>query len=212
VTGAAGRACVGAILAGGAASRMGGQAKGLLQVGTSRIADRVADALATTTERLLIASNDADWPEWRPEIPRVGDVRPGFGPLSGIHAALVWAQCDVLVAAWDMPLLPAGLLAAMRRAGEARDALVVAPASGSPWGFEPLCAWYARRALPLVEAQLDAGDARTGTLAERAGVVVMDVSSWGDPDELFLSVNAPDDLRRAEAIVARGLAAPRAPR
>jgi molybdopterin-guanine dinucleotide biosynthesis protein A len=197
------RECTGAILAGGAASRMSGEAKGLLRIGGSRILEHVAAALTESAGRIVISSNDPASAEWLPLVPQVADRRPGFGPLSGIHAALVAAQSDLLAVAWDMPFVSASLLRALRKAGELEGATVVAPKSDSPWGFEPLCAWYSIEALPHIEALLDAGDARAGAIGNRAQVLTLDVSSWGEPADLFLSVNTPEDLKRAESLVAR---------
>lgn len=198
-----GSRCVGAILAGGAATRMHGAAKGLQQVAGTRIIDRVASAMRGAADDLLLVANADDAGEWLPGVAVARDRRPGFGALGGIHAALEAADADVLVLAWDTPFVPAGLLRALREAGELRHAMMVAPRSASPWGFEPLCAWFSHAALGLVTKQLDAGDARVGALAGRAQALSVDVSSWGDPDDLFFNVNTPDDLDRARTIAAR---------
>lgn len=192
------------ILAGGAALRMGGVCKGLEQVGGRRIIDRVARALAGATDALLIAANDPAADAWLPGVPVVRDTRPGFGALSGIHAALEHTATDVLAVAWDMPFVPESLLRAVRDAGELHEGGMAAAASRSPWGFEPLAAWYAAETLPRVTTMLDAGDARVGAVGDHATRLAVDVSSWGDPDEIFLSVNTPDDLARARAIATRG--------
>jgi molybdopterin-guanine dinucleotide biosynthesis protein A len=199
----AGRECTGVILAGGASSRMGGEPKGLLRVGGRRIIDRVAAALVDATGRVIISANDVAAAEWLPGVPSIGDRHRGFGPLAGIEAALRAVGTDIVAVAWDMPLLQAGILKLLRETGEVGGADVVAPASNSPWGFEPLCAWYGAGALQAIEAHLKAGDARPGTLRDRAKVITVDVSSWGDPDEIFLSVNTPADRARADEIAAR---------
>jgi len=54
----------GAIVAGGASSRFGGQAKGLLEVGGQRIIDRIASALRPVVETIAIVSNAPDASEW----------------------------------------------------------------------------------------------------------------------------------------------------
>ena len=182
---------------------MGGEPKGLLRVGGLRLIDRVAAALVGATGRVIISANDVAAAEWLPGVPSIGDGHRGFGPLAGIDAALRATGTDIIVLAWDMALLQTGVLRQLRETGEASDADIVAPASNSPWGFEPLCAWYAASALPAIEAHMKAGDARPGALADRAKVLTVDVSSWGDPDEIFLSVNTPADLARAERIAVK---------
>jgi molybdopterin-guanine dinucleotide biosynthesis protein A len=197
------RECTGVILAGGAASRMGGEAKGLLRVGGHRIVDRVLDVLQRSTDRVVISVRDQSVPNSAPGVEQVFDQRPDLGPLGGIQAALLESGTDVLAVAWDMPLVPAGLLRELRDVGEMNEPDVVAPRSASSWGFEPLCAWYNASALRSIAAGFASGELRAGSLRERAEVLTVDVSSWGEPDELFLSVNTPDDLARAEAIAAR---------
>jgi molybdopterin-guanine dinucleotide biosynthesis protein A len=197
------RECTGVILAGGSASRMGGTAKGLLTVRGSRIADRVVSALGQATDRVVIALQQRADPNPLPGIEAVFDQRPGLGPLGGIHAALTASGTDVLAVAWDMPLIPFRVLNELRAVGELQEPDVVAPKSNSPWGFEPLCAWYNASALKPISVGFGTGEFRAGALKDRAEVLVVDVSSMGDPAELFLSVNTPEDLARAEAIAAR---------
>lgn len=195
--------CTGVILAGGAASRMDGEPKGLLRVHGTRIIDRVAGALAGAADRVVVSANAPDAATWLPSHTRLDDRRPGHGPLSGIHAALEATGTDLLVLAWDVPFVPAALLRALRDVGELGDAGIVAPLSRGPWGFEPLCAWFGAEMIEPVRAQLDAGDGRIGALAARARLVTVDVSSFGDPDEVFFNVNTRADLDRADAIAAR---------
>ena len=145
------RGCTGVILAGGAASRMGGEPKGLLRVGGLRIIDRVAAVLVGATGRVIISANHMNAGEWLPGVPSFGDRHRGFGPLAGIDAALRAASTDIIALAWDMPLLRTGVLRQLRETGEAGDADIVAPASNSPWGWEPLCAWYSAGAVVAIE-------------------------------------------------------------
>ena len=93
-----------------------------------------------------------------------------------------------------------GLLRALRAAGESGGAGFVSPVSDSPWGFEPLCAWYAHAATSAVETVLATPGAGIGALASAVPTVRYDASSWGAPDAIFLNVNTPDDLERANAI------------
>jgi len=197
--------CVGAILAGGQSSRLGGAPKGLATIGSQRMVDRAANALRAATDTLLIASNAPAAATWVSGASVVGDVRAGFGAISGMHAAIAWAAAvgrSVLTLPWDMPFVPGGLLVALRDAGELESADLAVPRSNSPWGFEPLCAWFAPTALPIMEAMLDSGEARAAAMRDRARCVVVDVSSFGEPDDIFLNVNTPEDLTRAMALAA----------
>jgi molybdopterin-guanine dinucleotide biosynthesis protein A len=195
--------CTGAIIAGGRATRFGGVAKGLERVGGTRIIDRVAAALAEACDDLVIVANDAAAASWIPGTRVVTDVRPDAGALGGVHAALAHAAHAVLVLSWDSPFVPGGLLCALRAAGDAGGADAAMAASHSPWGFEPLCAWYGAACRAAIERHLDAGDLRAGGWQHDVRTVRVDSSPWGDPDEIFFNVNSAADLAMANARPAR---------
>lgn len=194
------RRCVGVILAGGGATRYGGRPKGLERIGGSRIIDRVARALASVTDELLLIANDPSAPTWLPGVRTLPDLRAGEGALGGVHAALAHAGSDIVLVAWDMPFVPAVLLEELRRRGEAGDADAVLPSSdGSRRGVEPLCAWYGAACLPAVAAALDAGDRRVIAFHDAVRVARMpveEVQRYGDPTLLFANVNTPQELAR----------------
>jgi len=197
-------ACTGVILAGGAARRYAGAPKGLERVGGRRVIDRVADALATAADDLLLVANDPAAASWIPGLRVATDVRPGNGSLGGIHAALTHARTPVLVVAWDMPFVSAPLLTALRALG--RDADVAVPESASPRGVEPLCAYYDPACLAAIERRLDAGDRRVVGFFDEVRVATLhdaDVRAFGDPAVLFMNVNSPDELALAERYAAR---------
>lgn len=201
--------CTGVILAGGGASRYGGRPKGLERVGGERIIDRVAGALRGTTDALLLIANAPEAAQWLPGVRVAGDRRPGAGALGGLHAALAHAGTDIVLVAWDMPFVPAALLAELRARGERSGADAMLPESdGSRRGVEPLCAWYSARCLPAVEAALDAGDRRVVAFHSKVDarrLTLEEVVAFGDPAILFGNVNTPDDLVEAERQVgARG--------
>lgn len=196
---------LGVILAGGASSRFGAP-KALARVGGRRIVDRVRDALAAATPDVVLSANDpALFAELGLET-RPDDVA-GFGPLGGILTALRWAaereRSGALVAACDMPWIPADLPRMIANRAAASDADAVVPESGGPRGIEPLCAWYSIRCIPLVERMMDEGERRVHRLMDRirADVIpVAEVRRIGDPRILFFNVNTADDLRRAERL------------
>lgn len=196
--GAGGQRCVGVILAGGQASRFGGRPKGLVLVDGRRIIDRVADALRPTCDDLLLVANDPSASGWRHGVPVVADVRPGLGALGGLHAALHYTRAPVLVVAWDMPWVPAPLLARLRSLGDHADAVV--PWSPGPRGLEPLCAFYGPACLDVIERHLDANEREmVGVLRDVRTTIVPqgEVVGFGDPARMFLNVNTPEDLADA---------------
>jgi molybdenum cofactor guanylyltransferase len=204
--------CTGAIIAGGRATRFGGVAKGLELVGGVRVIDRAAAALRESCDDLIIVANDPSATQWIPGVRVVSDVRPGFGALGGVHAALACITSSAgatpttaaaLVLAWDSPFVPGGLLRALRDAGEAAGADAAVPRSNSPWGFEPLCAWYRGSCAATVERHLDSGDLHAGSWLRDVNAIQVDSSPWGDPDEIFFNVNSAEDLAMANSLARR---------
>ena len=194
---------MGAVLAGGSGSRLGGVAKGLLEVGGARLIDRVGSALDAACDRVIVVANDPDAAGWRPGTLVVRDARTGLGAAGGIHAALLAAQGDdARVVAWDLPFVTGDLLRALREMAAAADAAVCARA-GSRWGIEPLCACYRHSCLAVLERRLDAGDARAGAWLDDVRVATLDrvaLARFGDPDVLLMDVDTAEDLAEARRL------------
>ena len=162
----------------------------------------MASAISRVTPVEILAANDKEASSWLDDVVIVGDQFPFTGGLAGVHAALSLGR-DVLVVAWDMPFVEAGLLRELvSRASTDSSALI--PESLAPIGFEPFCALYRTRALPAIEAFLAAGGgAAHRFLRELGGVAwlpLRDVARFGDPERLFFSVNTAADLDRARAM------------
>ena len=204
-----GAALTGVILAGGRASRFGGEPKGLATVGESRIVDRVARALSEVTDALLVIAHAPDAGRWLPGVPVAGDLHPGCGALGGLHAALAHAATDVIVVAWDMPFVTAPLLRLLTRARHDAAAAVLPV---HPDGHaEPLCALYGAGCASVAERLLQEGERRAGALADAVDARRLQPSDFaplGDPRTLLLSVNTPADLTRAHALLAHARGEP----
>ncbi len=191
-----------AVLAGGAASRFGGRAKGLELVGGARILDRVVDAVREATgDNPLLVANAADAKGWYPGLETVSDTLPNCGSLGGIYTAVTVAEGPVLVVAWDMPFVSTDLLRALVDGAEGYDAFL--PESGGPLGVEPLCAVYGPACGEPIRASIEGEDLRTTTFhnAVRAGSLPLDtVTGFGNPDLLFFNINEPDHVQVAESM------------
>jgi molybdopterin-guanine dinucleotide biosynthesis protein A len=188
-----------AIIAGGAATRLGGVPKSTLVVDGRSIAARLVAALGAAFARVLVVANDpAPWQGLGLEVVPDGPAHRGAGPLAGVHAALAATRerAGVVCVAGDMPFVAPALLALLRDHAPEADA-VVPRVAGRP---EPLLARWGRACLPVVAARLAAG--------ERAAHAVFDVvrTAWLDEPALravdpglasFTNVNTPEDLRRA---------------
>lgn len=187
-----------AVLAGGAASRLGGE-KARVEVGGRALLARALDVAHLVSDDVLLAGGArgyaaagardlADWP---------GDL----GPLAGVGAALHAARHPwVLLLACDQPWpsgdVAARLLDAARSSG-AHGAVIRGHAR-----LQPFPAVIARAALPGLRAYLaDGGRALTGWLerAVRPACLGLDDLAPADRDGAFLTdVDTPDDLARAQ--------------
>jgi molybdenum cofactor guanylyltransferase len=170
-------------------------------VGGRRIIDRVAQPLRTVSDRLLVVSSHPDAAAWLPGAMVGGDVLPGRASLVGIHAALVHAGSDVVVIAWDMPFVPGALLASLRDRLRAGVSAVIPMGIGGP---EPACAAYSVDALAHIERLVRAHTLKLANLVDALPNVVLlsaaEVARFGDPAVMFMNVNSPEDLARAEGI------------
>jgi molybdopterin-guanine dinucleotide biosynthesis protein A len=189
-------------LAGGAASRFGGKAKGLETVGGERILDRVVRVVKEAVGELpLLVANADDAHEWIEGAVVAKDVIPNCGTLGGIYSAVAHSQHPVLITAWDMPFVSLELLKAVIAGASAFD--VFLPESNGPLGFEPLCGVYSPACAEPIKAALDDEDFRSTSFHEHVRVSTLplsDVRTFGDPDMLFFNVNSPSDVAKAEQL------------
>jgi molybdenum cofactor guanylyltransferase len=184
---------VGAILAGGAGLRIGGekatvelQGKPLICYpleAVGQVLSKVA-ILAKTGTRLPPVSRVAVWIE--PENPR--------HPLVGITQALALAGGrPVLVCAADLPFVTPELVRRLVKADPGRAPAVVACAHGR---MQPLLGCYQPRALELLAREARAA---SSSLTEIVGALDPALLEC-DPDELF-DIDTPEDLLQAAAML-----------
>jgi molybdopterin-guanine dinucleotide biosynthesis protein A len=190
----------GALLVGGASSRMG-RDKAALPIGGEAAATRLARRLASLCEEVLLVGGapPAEAPGRRvpdPEGPRCA--------LRGLVGALRAARAErVLVVATDLPLVPEALLLGLC-AWPMADAVVARDAQGP----QPLCGVY-RRAPVCARAERRLAEGRRLALRDLLAEIELtllpaDVQQALDPDGGALcNVNTPEDLARAEALLAR---------
>lgn len=201
--------CTGVILAGGSSRRFSGLEKGLLGLGGRCVVDWAIEALRPATDELLLIANESAVRAHRSDIPVRSDVRPERGSLIGLHSALTYCSDGALIIAWDMPFLSSSFLLALRERGE-RAGIAVIPQG--PRGVEPLCAYYPKYCMNVVERQLALGEMRLSAFVdalEDAAILSLDeVRRFGEPERLFANLNTPDDFRAAESLLERSRATP----
>jgi len=101
------------ILAGGRATRMGGQDKGLIPLAGQPMIQHVINSIAPQVDHLAINANrnQADYAALG--YPVIGDNISGYqGPLAGMAAGLAWSPSErLLMLPCDGPLVPNDLVA-----------------------------------------------------------------------------------------------------
>ena len=155
-----------AILAGGAASRLGGIAKGLI-IGVGNISwiQRLINELAIAgIEEVILSVNDRQ-PYLRIQKRLLPDWHPGRGPLGGIETVLQHfgkSHDSVLFLPCDLPSFSAAEMSLVMEAHQSRpDRIVMAETARSQ---HPLCAAVPVSVLPAVSAAIASGQCSVGRL------------------------------------------------
>jgi molybdopterin-guanine dinucleotide biosynthesis protein A len=188
----------GVIQAGGKSTRMGGEPKALMDLGGRRIIDRVLDVVRAVADDLLIVTNT---PALYASLglPMVADLFPEHGSLGGIYTGLKAAGGDAaFTVACDMPFLVPEVVRLV--IGRAPEADVVIPRVGEQ--LETLHACYGKACLGPIERRLRSGRLKiVGFFPDVRVLVVPEeaLAPFGDPRLIFMNVNTPEDLARAQA-------------
>ena len=200
-------AVAGVLLAGGRARRMGGGDKALATLGGETILARVV-ASARPQVRALALNANGD-PERFAEfgLPVIADVIADYaGPLAGVLTGLEWAaehapDCPWLASfATDAPFLPADLVARLL-AAVGRDGAEMACAASGGRAHPVFGLWPVALAGELHHALAVEGMRKIDAWTARYRLAVAEFGC--DPVDPFFNLNRPEDLARAETLVAR---------
>ena len=192
------RNVAGAVLTGGASTRMG-RDKSHLPVGGVPAATRVATCLAQLCTDVVIVGGDPP-----PEAPgrRVSDVDGPRCALRGVVGALEACEAErVFVVATDVPFVSPALLLALLAWPDA-DAVVPRSAEG----LQPLVGLY-RRASVLPVAQRHLGEERLALrhlldAVETRTLAGADLERFAPAGFALRNLNTPADHANAEAALA----------
>jgi molybdopterin-guanine dinucleotide biosynthesis protein A len=184
-----------AVVAGGQGRRLSGVPKGLLKVGEGTVLERLLELVPLFEEVLLVANAPEPYARFR--LRTVADAVPGKGAPGGVHAALLGARTEwVLAVACDMPFVHPE---AVRVLLEARAPEVDAVCFTVEGRVEPLLAAYrASLASPWGEA-LRKEDPSLRELLSRSRARLLPEEALRAVDaELrsLVNVNTPEDLLR----------------
>ncbi len=201
---------LGAILAGGGSTRLGGGDKGLRTVGGEAMIARAAAVLRDSVAGLLLVANgDPDRFDslGMPVVADEGGPRPGegSGPLAGVLAALEVAAATpgmrhVLTVPADAPFLPEGLVEALLDAAWEGETVVVA---ASETGRHPVVALWPVSMRAAVRRALEQGSRKLSSVIEAGPHREVRFPPIRAGDELvdpFFNVNTEADLAEAERI------------
>jgi len=194
----------GAVLAGGAATRYGGVAKGMLSLptGESMTGRIIAQISEAGIDPIVIIANDPQ-PYGSCRCLILPDAVPGQGPLGGIATALAHFQAShgaVLFMPCDLPGIATSHIDALCEAFERGGEPIVAARTGrSMW--HPLCAVVAvgqRRAIE--QSAIQPESRRVRDVWRELGAQVVDFSDA----KAFFNVNSPDQMAKWRAISSVG--------
>jgi len=185
---------------------MGGGDKCLRLLGGRPLLAHVIERAAPQVGALVINANGDGGRFARFRLPVAGDGVAGFaGPLAGVLAGLDWATANapgcmrVASFATDAPFFPRDLVA---RLGEALDAGAELACAASAGRAHPVFAlWPVRLREELRDALVREGIRKVDDWTARYRLAQVEfVAAAHDP---FFNANSPEDLARAEDILAQ---------
>ena len=186
----------GAVLAGGRALRFAGHDKTRLRIGRESLLSRTLDILSSFCTETLISSNTL---QQHPGGRIVLDQEKDQGPLGAIYSCLLAARNPyLLVVAGDMPFIAVPALTKLWQEKEDFDVII----PRSPDGLQPLAALYNKSCIPAIATQLKEKNFKIRGFFDAVRVNVIICSDFPDiyPDNTFLNINSPDDLRKARSL------------
>jgi molybdopterin-guanine dinucleotide biosynthesis protein A len=183
----------GVILAGGRGRRLGGLDKGLIQIGSHRLIERVLESLEPQVATLMISANRNRERYEQYGVPVVADSMPHHqGPLVGILSAMRAARTNWIVSVpCDGPLLPLDLVERLVHALSNDQGEIAIAVVG-----ERLQPVYSLQPVALadgLQSFLDSGERRASDWAIRHRLCLAD---FADQPLAFANLNTPEDAAR----------------
>ena len=179
------------ILAGGRASRMGGNDKGLILLDDKPLIEIVYQALTPQTNSIYINAN-RNLACYEKYAPVIQDQIPDFqGPLAGIESCL--SQIDhkwIGFAPCDSPNIPEDLISRLSQHCSDEVDVIVAYDGKFP---QPVFSLWNRNSHNKLSEFLKRGDRKMKMLLNECNTVYADFS---DIPETFINLNTPEELSR----------------
>lgn len=191
---------------------MGGGDKGLLPLGDATLLDNVIGRLGPQCSELAINANGDPARFARFGLPVLVDPMADFpGPLAGVLAGLDWAAEigaeAIVTAAADTPFLPDDLVARLTAEAAEKGVPIALAASADEAGVQrrhPTFGLWPTGLREDLRAALSGGLRKIVLWTDRHGAATVPFPTASfDP---FFNVNTPEDMARAEALLAKGAA------
>lgn len=184
---------IGLILAGGRSRRMDGQDKALIRLRGEPLLAHSIRRLHPQVDALALSSNAPADSFAAFGLPVIADAIAGYqGPMAGIHAGLLHYPDDYLVTvAVDLPFLPANLVTRLRAGLGTAGCAFASDATQHALAL----LWRPGMAAEVANSLARGAHSLREFLATHGAAVVFD-----RPQDrgLFLNLNTPEDLARAE--------------
>ncbi len=191
-----------AILAGGKSSRMGFD-KQFLEINEQRLIDGVREKLSQDFDEIIVVTNKKEkYIGFNDQI--IGDIIPGKGPLSGIHAGLMAASSQyVYFIACDMPHICLDYIRYMKSEIEAlRVKACITKFQGH---IEPFNAFYAKDMIEDIESCLGKGKRSVNALLTNLEIHEIEeekAREFSPNWDMFLNLNTKEEL---DEFLAKGI-------
>ncbi|MFC5077589.1 Molybdenum cofactor guanylyltransferase [Vibrio thalassae] len=184
------------ILAGGQASRMGGNDKGLIEFNGKPLIEYVLQRLKTQTSSITINAN-RNLDQYSQYASVVSDTYKDYpGPLAGMHAGLATASTDwVGFVPCDSPFIDEHIVERFCHAVEDSTDILVAHDGDF---HQPVFTMFHKRVLPKLEAFLERGDRKIILLYKECDTKYVDFS---DNPDCFVNLNTPEELSKLSATI-----------
>ncbi len=182
------------ILAGGRATRMQGEDKGLLDLNGKPLVAHVIEQLRPQVAHICISANRHVSQYQRYGVAVIRDNLEGFlGPLAGIHAALLTCQQEwLLTVPVDCPFLPGDLVQRLSQAVTATQRPVAVVHDGN--GLQPAFCLLHHSLINDLQGFLEQGERKTGQWLRQHEPALTD---YADNPDAFININSPADLIQA---------------
>lgn len=196
------RCCSGVILAGGRSSRFDGTDKAFFELGGLPMIRRVMDLFRYIFPETMIVTNDPlSHLQW--DVSLFSDLFAAKSSLTGIHTGLFYARTPwIFIAACDTPFIRKSVVELVLSEIESGAAAIMPQ---SPSGLEPLCAVYAKKALPVVEQCIRQEKFKIQRVFRSLKIKKIPSQRLIEVDpelESFFNINTAADLKEARARLA----------